>query len=49
MSEVQVIEQQIQLYHQLTGVFWEEDETGYVLSEEIAKPIRYEDSWDGTE
>ncbi|CAL6102050.1 Conserved_hypothetical protein [Hexamita inflata] len=49
LTEAQQIEQALALYHQLTGVFWDADETGYVLSEEIAKPIKYCDDLDGTE
>lgn len=49
LTEAQKTERLVQLFHELTGVFWEDSETGYVLSEEIAKPIRYCDEPEGTE
>ncbi|KAH0570357.1 hypothetical protein SS50377_28335 [Spironucleus salmonicida] len=48
-SEQQKIEAACQLFHQITGVFWEDQEVGYVLSEEIAKPIKYSDSQSATD
>ncbi|TNJ26311.1 hypothetical protein GMRT_13346 [Giardia muris] len=38
----------IQLYHTISGVHWDRADLGYVLSEEIAKPIRFDDSVSGT-
>lgn len=38
----------IKMYHNLTGVHWEKKDLGYVLSEEIAKPIRYDSSVEAT-
>lgn len=38
-----------ELYHVISGLYWENEEVGYVLSEDIAKPVRYDTSLAATE
>lgn len=41
-------EELVELYHSISGVHWDQPDLGYVLSEEIAKPIRFSSCVDAT-